>query len=885
MPIKHFMRKLFLTVCLSLALLSAFSAHIKGGFFTYEYLGQGINNPAYLRYKITLTIYMVCNPSTGQLTDPINITIFQGNTSTQYANPSVNITNQYPLVKKFDEPCISGNQAVCYYQIVEYVLNNYELPVNAAGYTLSYQRCCRIANMENVQNSGSVGNTWSIMIPGTNSSVPNANKNSSPNFLVNDTAVVCGGNYFEYPFSATDKDGDVLTYTLCDAFTGGSVAIAAPNPADPPPYTILNYTPPYFGAQPMGSRVTINPTTGLINGIAPVPNTAGGEFVVTVCITETRAGQVVEVVRKELHIQVKDCTPVLARLAPKGVTCNGFNVNFANAAANNTAGINYVWDFGDAASGTNNTSALVNPSHVYTDTGVYKVKLTVSVSGLCSSTDSLVVKVYPGFFPGFKANAPLCKGAPVQFVDTTKTNYGSPTGWRWNFGNTVATNDTSLAQNPTYIYPDSGSYKVQLIAGNTFGCIDTVSQTIQISPAPVIKLITHDTLICVIDTLQLNANNTGSFSWSPNYNISSTSIANPLVSPDVPTIYLVTLTDAFGCVNKDSVFVNVKAVVTIDAGNDTTICKTDGMFMNTTSDALKYVWTPATYLSSDTARRPFANPLVSSITYKVVGSIGKCNATSDITITTLPYPKAYAGNDTTVCYGFNVPLMASGGVGYLWTPATFLNNANIANPVAVNPTATTQYIVAVTDVVGCPKPAFDTVLVNVEAKVLANAGPADTTVVLGEPLQLNGSGGTIYLWQPATWLSNPSIANPVSLPQNDITYKLLVSNATGCQQSDTIRIKVYRVPASFYVPTGFTPNNDNHNDVLRPILLGMRSLNYFRVYNRWGNVVFSTSQKGLGWDGTYKGNLQDPGTYIWMASGITYLGETIVRKGYAVLIR
>jgi gliding motility-associated-like protein len=93
------------------------------------------------------------------------------------------------------------------------------------------------------------------------------------------------------------------------------------------------------------------------------------------------------------------------------------------------------------------------------------------------------------------------------------------------------------------------------------------------------------------------------------------------------------------------------------------------------------------------------------------------------------------------------------------------------------------------------------------------------------------------------------------------------------------------VPPSFYVPTGFSPNNDGKNDILKPILLGMKSLNYFRVFDRWGRLLFYTTQKGAGWDGTYKGNPQDPGTYVWMASGATFTGEVIVRKGYAVLLR
>jgi gliding motility-associated-like protein len=377
----------------------------------------------------------------------------------------------------------------------------------------------------------------------------------------------------------------------------------------------------------------------------------------------------------------------------------------------------------------------------------------------------------------------------------------------------------------------------------------------------------------------------GNYSWSPNYNINNVNSPNPLVSPDVPTTYFVTLTDASGCSNKDSVFVDVTRLVTIDAGKDTTICRTDGVLINTTSNALHYTWTPSTYLSSDTAKSPFANPLVSVVTYQVIGNVGKCQAAANIKITTLPYPPAYAGRDTTVCFNFSAQLHASGGISYQWSPATFLSAANIANPIAVNPTVTTQYIVAVRDVVGCPKPAFDTVVLFVDPLVIADAGPSDTTAVIGEPILLNGTGGSTYVWQPATWLSNSNIANPIALPEDNITYHLLVISAAGCQASDTINIRIYKVPPSFYVPSAFTPNNDNNNEILKPILLGMKSLKYFRVFDRWGKLLFYTSEKGKGWDGTFKGNPQDPGTYVWMAQGTTFTGQVIVRKGYAILLR
>ena len=99
------------------------------------------------------------------------------------------------------------------------------------------------------------------------------------------------------------------------------------------------------------------------------------------------------------------------------------------------------------------------------------------------------------------------------------------------------------------------------------------------------------------------------------------------------------------------------------------------------------------------------------------------------------------------------------------------------------------------------------------------------------------------------------------------------------------RLKIFKTDADIFVPTGFTPNNDGNNDVLKPILVGMKSLESFKVYNRWGQLVYSTTQIGRGWDGKINGQLQKSDVFVFLATGINYLGNKIVRKGSVMLIR
>jgi len=881
------MKKIVFIILLAFCFLQSFAAHIKGGFFTYEYLGSGINNPGYLRYKITLTIYSSPNPTIGpgpstQIWDPINYTIFQGNNSTPFATVSVSITNQYVLSKLFSSPCITGsNLTGPYYHVIIYELNNYELPPSADGYTISYQKCCRLNNMDNITGSGSFGNTWSIHIPGSTAPVSNADHNSSPVFPINDTILVCQNNFFTFPFGTIDPNGDSLSYSFCYAYEGGSTVNVNPNPSSNPPYASVMYSPPFSGTQPLGSGVTINPVTGLISGIAP-PIINTGEYVITVCIKEYRNGIYFADSRKELHIRVKDCNPLTANPTFTPVTCDGFTVTLTEASSGNPT--NFFWNFGDPSSGAFNTSNLQVPTHTFTDTGVFNIKLVVSIAGQCIDSVTKPIKVYPGFFPKIAVSG-QCKNTPIQFTDLTTATFGSPNSWLWNFGDNGSPTNTSTLKNPTHIYATINSYNVHFVVTSNKGCSGIVDTTILITDKPVLS-VTNDTLICVIDTLQLNAVGNGSFVWSPNYNISNVNIPNPLVSPDVTTTYRVTLTDPFGCTGSDSVKVRVVNNVTQFAPNDTTICKTDGVLLRLTSDALYYQWTeiPAgNTLNDPRIKNPVATPVTNTI-YRVVGSIGKCTAQNDIRINVVPYPNANAGLDQTICFGFSAQLNASGGSSYSWTPAAFLNNRLIPNPLSVNPTANIRYIVTVTDTLGCPKPVKDTVIVNV-AKITADAGPRDTSVVLDQPLLLNATGSTNYLWSPAQWLTNIGIANPVSLPQSDIEYVVRVSNNFGCFDYDSIRVHLFRVDAGLYVPSGFSPNGDGKNDVFRPIILGMKSLDLFRVYNRWGQLVYSGTDAERGWDGTFGGRGQDAATYVWYAEGTDYRNIKIKKKGYVVLIR
>jgi gliding motility-associated-like protein len=161
-------------------------------------------------------------------------------------------------------------------------------------------------------------------------------------------------------------------------------------------------------------------------------------------------------------------------------------------------------------------------------------------------------------------------------------------------------------------------------------------------------------------------------------------------------------------------------------------------------------------------------------------------------------------------------------------------------------------------------------------------------VVVGQPLQLNGSGGVNYLWSPATGLSGTTIPNPIgtyTAAHDTIRYKLIVSDAIGCEDSAFVTVRIFQVKPTIFVPTAFTPNSDGLNDVVRPICVGIEKILYFSVYNRWGQLVFTTTLDRHGWDGRIKGVLQNTGVFVWMVNAVDYTGQKIFMKGTVALIR
>lgn len=851
--------------------------HITGGEMYYQYTGS--QNGIHI-YAVTLRLLMRCN-SGRSFPNPIVISVFTKSNFSRVADLSVPLGSQMPISLANYDPCISNPPNVCY-DVATYFFD-VRVPDNPAGYTISAQVNFRVNGLSNLfPGAGSVGATYTAEIPGMSGS-GEPFKNSSAQFTGSDLVVVCANSPFTYSFAAVDSDGDQLRYSFCDAYqtgTGGGGGMNS-QPPIPPPYQLVPYGDGFGGQIPLGDKVSIDPQTGLVSGMAP----ASGIYVITVCVEERRNGVVIATQRKDIQLNITGCTVAAAILSPEYQLCGESNELIFENLSTSPLIQAYSWQLTNRQGTMVANSNLSRFTHVFRDTGLYRISLHTNQGFPCPDTTSAQVRVYPGFNAAFNFTG-LCFGSPTRFTDNSTTRYGSIVGLSWVLGEVQNPANSTQGSNPVITYGTEGTKVATLSLKNSNGCMATASRTLTISSEPPLQFAFRDTLICPPDTLTLQAFGEGNFIWNPSLGLlSGEATATPKVAPLQSTWFRVTQ-QVDNCVGTDSVQVRVVKNVTLLLMQDSTICLGDSIRLRLSGNALKYNWSPASSFRNPNLMEPFVQPSQPAL-YKVTGSISNCFTSGQVLVTPVPYPVAKAGTSQAICFGNPVQLSSEiGGDRIVWSPSNSLNNATIINPIAT-PQVTTTYTLQVYENKGCTKPGIDTVRITVEPLIVLSVS-RDTSIVVGQPLQFNGSGASRYLWVPATGLNDATIGNPTitfTQPYEEVNYLLIGYNDAGCRDSLTVRVKIFANGPSIYVPTAFTPNGDGLNEFLKPTLAGMQRFDYFKVFNRFGELVFQTNNLYDAWNGTFKGQKQASGNYVWMVQVLDFEGKLILQKGTTLLIR
>lgn len=341
----------------------------------------------------------------------------------------------------------------------------------------------------------------------------------------------------------------------------------------------------------------------------------------------------------------------------------------------------------------------------------------------------------------------------------------------------------------------------------------------------------------------------------------------------------------YGC--KDTLFAQLIDTLTIqaNAGPDMLFCGNRPVPIGAPpKPGVNYTWTPAVGLNNDAIANPLASPDTTRTYMLTVSSAGGgCRNTDTVLVRSamLNPEMLLAGkaafcresNDSAVLYVrqadsiqwfFNNQLTSERGIRYRVTqPGTYY--ARLFSREGCQVTTNPQ-----------------TIIIEQPPKAIRYATKYAIANV-DQELEGRNLGGTVR-WRPASQLSDTTAVRTTFRGSSDQLYYIQVQTAAGCVAIDTMQVIV--VPeADIKVPSAFTPNRDGRNDLLRPVLFGMKQLVFFRVYNRWGELLFETREEEKGWSGRNGSDTQGTTTVVWVAEGVTVDGRRIVRKGTTVLIR
>jgi len=487
----------FLTMLFVVTSLSA--RHIIGGEITYECLGEE-------NYRITMHVYRDCDCNNCATLGAADFAIYLcGKTiaceSLTQASPFTTIEDVPPP----ENPCIIMLPFVC----VEEGIYRFEvhLPLSEETYHIVYQRCCRNETITNIINPSDAGATFSVEI------LPLAQEecNNSPVFNDFPPTVICVNKQLNFDHSATDPDGDQVVYSLCSPLLGGGpigVGIPGdetqcggvrPSPPCPPPFDDVPFVFPVYDAQfPMAGNpvVSIDPNTGMINGVPEIR----GQFVIGVCATEFRDGELMGSIRRDFQFNVIFCEAIVEAKIEADErpsfnefvvnSCGGPTVNFVNQSTREVFINEWMWQF--EIDSQIQTFPEWNPTVVFPETNrEYEGRLFLNPGTECGDSAIIHVRIFPEIQADFSFTIDSCSVSTAAFTDRSFIEAGQ-ISYSWNFGD----GDNSTNINPLHEYSFPGEFPVTLTIADTNNCEDSHTQIISYFPIPPIEVIPNSVLGC-----------------------------------------------------------------------------------------------------------------------------------------------------------------------------------------------------------------------------------------------------------------------------------------------------------------------------------------------------------------------------------------------------
>jgi gliding motility-associated-like protein len=586
-------------------------------------------------------------------------------------------------------------------------------------------------------------------------------------------------------------------------------------------------------------------------------------------VTPTAEGCVGNNFRLTVTVNPIPTTPVIIA---SGFTtfCVGGSVDFTSTYANGNQ-----WFKNGVA-----INSATGPKITVTDSGIFTV--VVSSNG-CKSAPSLAKIVTVNLLPVISIasvpdSAALCAG-----FSATLTASGAAV-YFWSGG---------VVNGVPFVPIQTTTYTVNGMDVN--GCTSSKTATIKVYPIPAKPLVSNNTY-CQNDfssPLQAISVNSNIISWYQQAT-GGLSIARPTPNTSLAgkDTFYVTQKTIYGCESpRASLFVTVNPlpIDSIAPPAQNFICNGSTLVLNATN-SYTYQWlnnglpVPGATANNYSAK---VGGVYSFVMTNQFGCLNKSSNTETIQLIEKPKPNFNFDNRcqyTPIKFINTSNFDNSGTVLWKW----YFGNGDIATikegQYAYQTSGNFTVTLSATPS-NCPQLADTSKkAIVIEAPIKGiNYGIVDAKSKVAYSLKARDIG-TTYLWSPSTGLSSTTIPNPTTLLTSQQFYTIRISNAAGCVTNDSIQVRVFN-EYTVFVPSGFSPDGDGINEKLSPLLAGIKELKSFRVYNRWGQLLYQSSDKNAGWNGTFNGKLQLSETYVWVVEAVDQDGKNILKTGKTTLIR
>ncbi|MBX2904405.1 MAG: gliding motility-associated C-terminal domain-containing protein [Taibaiella sp.] len=573
--------------------------------------------------------------------------------------------------------------------------------------------------------------------------------------------------------------------------------------------------------------------------------------------------------------------PILGSNSP---VCSGNSLNFT--ASPPVPGCTFAWT-GPLGFTSTLQYPSINPAFT-PNSGIYYVIATLDSCPSLLTPISVVVDSTPEV-PVLSTNSPGPPGNTICQEDTLTFTAFSPTGAGVTYHWYGPSSFSSTQQNPVILPATPVNSGVYTVIATLGACTSTATIAATVTPTPPIS-VSSNSAICAgdKDTVKLFATgNPGStFTWIGPYTFFSAA-ANPVRTPAMVEYsgpYTATvLLD--GCTNTAIVDYKVKPVPAPPMTKWLTFCQYyDAPYLQAFgTNVLWYPSSDPTAAGTSVAPKP-PTDAVGVQFYYVTQTLNGCTSAIDsFRVRIDPTPTVTVSEGADVCPRDSVKLVATNPDAiayYHWSPPLYLSDTASA-VVTAYPETDVEYMVISSNVYGCS----DTGKVSIRVKDNAVLHIPDSVLIFpGESYHIQPmTNCSRFTWTPSGGLTGKYISNPVATPEISTKYVVTGVTEDGCIVKDSILIRV-NDESAITVPNAFAPGRGN-NDLFKVIRRGDATLRHFRVYNRWGTVVFQTTNIDEGWDGTYKGTPQPVGVYVYEVSAVSSNGKEILKSGNVTLLR